>query len=127
MIEELRSPEVVRTLSYYLKEQPILDWQFFFVLGIFLGAALAANLFRDVTVQLVPDSWRSRFGPGMARRAVVAFIGGVVAMYGARLAGGCPSGHGLSGLSQLSVSGFLAAAGFFAGGIIMARLIYRGR
>ena len=48
-------------------------------------------------------------------------------MFGARLAGGCPSGHGLSGLSQLAVSGFLAAAGFFAGGIIMARLLYRGK
>lgn len=127
MIEELRVPEIVTTLSYYIKEKPVFDWQFLFVLGIFLGAAIAAHLFRDVSVQLVPDSWRERFGPSPLKRALAAFVGGVVAMFGARLAGGCPSGHGLSGLSLLSVSGFLAAAGFFVGGIIMARLLYRGR
>ena len=43
---------------------------------------------------------------------------------GARLAGGCPSGHGLSGLSQLAVSGFVALAFFFGGGWVTARLLY---
>ena len=41
-----------------------------------------------------------------------------------RLAGGCPSGHGLSGLSQLAVSGFVALAFFFGGGWVTARLLY---
>jgi len=94
------------------------------VTGIFLGAFLAAKLFRDFKIQAVPDSWRQRFGPGAGLRAAVAFFGGIIAMFGARLADGCPSGHGLSGLSQLSVSGFLSAAGFFLGGILMARLVY---
>jgi len=127
MAERLFAPEVATTLSYYLKEKPVLDWQFLFVLGIALGSFLAARLYRDFRVQLVPDSWRQRFGGNVARRAVVAFVGGAVAMFGARLADGCPSGHGLSGLSQLAVSGFIAAAGFFAGGIVMARLLYKGK
>jgi len=75
----------------------------------------------------VPDTWRARFGDGVGLRALAAFVGGVVAMFGARLADGCPSGHGLSGMSQLAVSGYLAGAGFFAGGILMARLLYRGK
>lgn len=124
MVERVFSPEFVASLSYYVKTKPIFDWQFLFVIGIFLGAFIAAVLFRDFTVQAVPDSWKAVFGPGYGRRALTAFCGGIVAMFGARLAGGCPSGHGLSGISQMSVSGFLAGAGFFIGGIIMARLVY---
>ncbi len=124
MAERLYAPDVVATLSYYIKEKPVLDWQFLFVIGIGLGAFLAAVLFRDFRIQAVPDMWRQRFGGKTALRALTALIGGAVAMFGARLAGGCPSGHGLSGLSQLAISGFVAAAGFFIGGIIMARLVY---
>ncbi len=127
MAERLYAPEVVTTLSYYLKEKPVVDWQFLFVLGIALGAFLAARVSGDFRVRFVPDSWRERFGGSAALRAVAAFLGGAVAMFGARLADGCPSGHGLAGLSQLAVSGFLAAAGFFAGGVLMARLLYRGK
>ena len=124
MVERVFSPDTVASLSYYLKERPVIDWQFLFVSGIFLGAFLAAKLSGDFMIQAVPDSWRKRFGPGIGLRAIVAFVGGIIAMFGARLADGCPSGHGLSGLSQLSVSGFLSAAGFFLGGILMARLVY---
>ena len=127
MLEQFVSPEAVATLSYYLKEKPIFDWQFLFVLGIFAGAYLAAKLGKDFKVQAVPDMWQERFGKAQAPRAVVAFLGGIVAMYGARLAGGCPSGHGLSGLSQLALSGFVSAAFFFIGGIVMARIVYGNR
>jgi uncharacterized protein len=48
-------------------------------------------------------------------------------MLGARLADGCPSGHGLSGLMQLSVSGFAALALFFGSGVLLARMIYLKR
>jgi uncharacterized membrane protein YedE/YeeE len=54
-------------------------------------------------------------------------VGGVVAMIGARLADGCPSGHGLSGLMQLSLSGFSALAFFFGTGVLVANLVYRRR
>lgn len=127
MAERLYAPEAVTTLAYYLKEKPVIDWQFLFVIGIGIGAFLGAAFFRDLRVQALPDMWRERFGGGLGLRALVAFVGGVVAMFGARLADGCPSGHGLSGLSQLAVSGFVAAAGFFLGGIIMARLVYGRR
>ena len=48
-------------------------------------------------------------------------------MLGARMADGCPSGHGLSGMMQLSVSAFLALAMFFGTGVVVAGLIYRRR
>jgi len=127
MAERLYAPEVVTTLAYYLKEKPIVDWQFLFVCGIALGAFVAAKLAGDFKVQFLPDSWQARFGSNPWPRAVAAFVGGAVAMFGARLADGCPSGHGLSGMSQMAISGYVAGACFFAGGILMARLVYRGK
>jgi len=48
-------------------------------------------------------------------------------MMGARMADGCPSGHGLSGMMQLSVSSFIALAMFFGTGVIVARRLYKRR
>ncbi len=55
----------------------------------------------------------------------MAFGGGVLMGLGARWAGGCTSGHGISGTMQLALSSWIAAACFFAGGIAGAMLIYR--
>jgi hypothetical protein len=64
------------------------DWQLMFVIGIFGGGLLASLLSGDFKVQGVPDMWQERFGPGAFKRGIVAFAGGVVALFGARLAGG---------------------------------------
>ena len=56
-----------------------------------------------------------------------AFFGGIVAMVGARMADGCPSGHGLSGMMQLSVSAFVALAMFFGVGVLVAHIVYGRR
>jgi uncharacterized membrane protein YedE/YeeE len=99
-------------------------WFQTFALGIPLGALLAAFLFNDFKWQAVPPLWRARFGPSAVKRGVVAFLGGAIAMIGVRLAMGCPSGLGLSGMVELSLSGFLGFAVFFAGGAIMALVLY---
>ena len=44
--------------------------------------------------------------------------------FGARLAGGCTSGHGISGALQLSVGSWIALACFFAGGSLIAQVMY---
>ncbi len=44
--------------------------------------------------------------------------------FGARLAGGCTSGHGISGALQLSVASWLSLACFLIGGVITAHLLY---
>jgi uncharacterized membrane protein YedE/YeeE len=62
-----------------------------------------------------------------ARRYRDAFIGGVLIILGARLAGGCTSGHIISGITQLAVSGVLFGAAVFASGMLTARLIKGGR
>jgi uncharacterized membrane protein YedE/YeeE len=124
MIERVFSSEGVANNVYYLSKGVKFDWQFLFVIGIFIGSLIASLSSGTFSQQPVPEMWKSKYGAGVGKRAVVAFIGGIVAMYGARLAGGCPSGHGLSGLIQLSVSGFIAAACFFGAGIFMASIVY---
>jgi uncharacterized membrane protein YedE/YeeE len=127
MIESVAAPERVRSMAYFLKEAPKVDWQFMFLAGILLGSLAASLASRTFKVAPVPDSWSGRFGPAVRPRAVAGFLGGVLAMYGARLADGCPSGHGLSGSLQLAVSGYVALACFFAGGLITARLVFGGK
>jgi uncharacterized protein len=95
------------------------------VVGIVFGALAASLADRSFKIEAVPPIWAERFGTSPGVRAVGAFLGGIVAMFGARMAGGCPSGHGMSGLMQLSVSGFIAMAGFFAAGVLVAHLVYR--
>jgi len=94
------------------------------VLGILIGSLVAAVTSGSFRWQAVPDMWQERFGPSISKRASFAFFGGILAMFGARLADGCPSGHGLSGSLQLAVSGFIALACFFIGGMIVARILY---
>jgi uncharacterized membrane protein YedE/YeeE len=100
------------------------NWQLLFVLGVIMGSFLSSKLSGEFKWQTVPNMWRERFGPHPIKRGVIAFVGGIIALIGARLAGGCPSGHGLSGLAQLSVSGFIALAFFFIGGLATAKILY---
>jgi uncharacterized membrane protein YedE/YeeE len=58
-------------------------------------------------------------------RAPIAFLAGFVMLLGARIAGGCTSGHGISGMAQLSVGSTVAVAAMFAGGILAATLLRR--
>jgi hypothetical protein len=64
------------------------------------------------------------FGPGALARVLVALAGGMILGFGARWAGGCTSGHGISGTLQLAVGSWLAAICFFIGGIATAMTIF---
>ena len=125
LIEKTVAGDHVENNAYYQSKKVKIDWQFMFVVGILIGAFIASMIDRSFKVEGVPPVWCGRFGRKASVRAVGAFLGGIVAMFGARLAGGCPSGHGLSGLMQLSLSGFLAMAGFFGAGVLVANLVYR--
>lgn len=125
MIEKVIAPEHMSTLDYFIKTVPRIDWQWMFVIGIFIGALIAAVSSGSFRWQALPDMWQERFGSNSrGKRALFAFVGGTIAMFGARLADGCPSGHGLSGSLQLALSGFISLVCFFVGGMIVAHLIY---
>lgn len=110
----------------YWKSMPLKwDYGVWFLIGIPLGAFLSAVLSGTWRFELVPEVWKERFGPSVANRFVAAFLGGVVIMYGARLAGGCTSGHGISGGLQLALSSWLFLAVMFATGLGVSAVLFR--
>jgi uncharacterized protein len=124
MVGNLFSKGHTGNLKFYQDTKPKVEWQVMLVLGMLLGAVIAAATGGEIAAAWVPALWESRFGPGVALRLGVAFLGGVLLAYGARLAGGCTSGHGISGALQLSVSSWVALACFFIAGIATAMLLY---
>ncbi len=88
LIEKYIYPERFAALEYFVRVVPKVDWQFMFVIGIFIGAFISAITSKSFKLTAVPDLWRSRFGPGILKRGFFAFIGGAIAMFGARLADG---------------------------------------
>jgi uncharacterized protein len=74
-------------------------------------------------VPLVPEfySWKSLFS---LKGLTIIAGGGFLVGFGARYAGGCTSGHAISGLSALQVSSLIAVVGFFIGGLLMTHLIF---
>lgn len=126
-LERAVSPDHVANNEYYTETKVRVDWQFMLVVGIVLGALIASGTDGSFRLEGVPPAWEERFGPSIGKRAVAALIGGGVAMVGARLADGCPSGHGLSGMMQLSVSSFVALGMFFGAGVLVAHLVYARR
>ena len=127
MAERAVAPTVTETNSYYDETGIALDWQFMLVIGIFLGALVSSLADRSFKLEKVPPIWEQRFGRSVWKRSLGAILGGIIAMVGARLADGCPSGHGLSGMMQLSVSAFVALALFFGTGVLVAHIVYAGR
>lgn len=87
-IEQIFDAQRVAKMPYFLKEAPKIDWQFLFVAGIFVGALISSTTSKSFRWQALPERWEKRFGPSIPKRAVVAFIGGAIAMIGARLADG---------------------------------------
>ena len=92
-----------------------ITWQ---VIGVALGAVVAARLARRIRVQV--DGQKTL---GTSRRLLTAFSGGLLAGLGARIAAGCTSGMGLSGAATLSIAGFTFLVTFFAAGMIVSRLV----
>jgi len=127
LLERTLVEDHVASNEYYTKTKVRIDWQFMLVVGIILGAFIASTMDKSFRIENVPPTWEERFGSSIGKRAFWAFTGGVVAMVGARLAGGCPSGHGLSGMMQLSLSSFVALAMFFGVGVLVAHIVYRRR
>lgn len=119
--------ETVSANTYWAKNAFKLDYGTLFLVGTMLGGFLSALLAGTLKAETVPTVWAERFGPSVSKRLAVAFLGGVVAMYGARLANGCTSGNGITGGLQLALSGWVFLAVMFPTGIATAFLLFRPR
>lgn len=126
------APEHAASNLYYLKEygandggfRPIVDWQMALDVFLVIGGFLSARLAGPLRVERVPTLWAARFGHSVTRRYLAAFAGGFLLLIGARMAGGCTSGHAISGGLQLAVSSWTFIVSMFASGIIAAALLF---
>jgi len=110
------------------KDLPLkIGWEGMLVLGVFLGSLLSSVLSGDRAPSAVPAVGKGRFDGGAAKRLIVAFLGGALMMFGARLALGCTSGHGISGGLQLAASSWLFVAVFFTAASATAFALDHGK
>ena len=119
-------------------------WNLLVVIGAMLGGFVAANFLSNpsnVSVssatilqlnklgidvpngKLLPNAIFSINALKSTKNIIILLIGGILIGFGSRYAGGCTSGHAISGLSNLQRQSLKAAIGFFVGGLIMAHFI----
>jgi hypothetical protein len=119
-------------------------WNLMVVVGAILGGFFASNyLSVDTMVEINPKTINSLEGMGFenpgetyvpeeiygwkaitsVKGLLVLIIGGILIGFGTRYAGGCTSGHAISGLSNLQIPSLIAVIGFFIGGLIMTFFI----
>jgi hypothetical protein len=125
MIEGWFRGDKVKERPYFQKYAPVIEWGWMLVLGVVVGAFISSVVSGSFELKWVPDRWAAAFGPSPWLRLIGAFVGGILMGIGSRWAGGCTSGHGISGTLQLAVSSWVAVLAFFAGGIATAFFLYR--
>ncbi len=136
------APSSISFFNYDWKSTGL--WNMVFALGIVIGGFLGGWVFANpepialstATINdlsalgiqdfngLVPDdifSWENLL---TWQGIVFLVLGGFLTGFGARYAGGCTSGHAISGLSDLQAGSLVAVIGFFVGGLIVTHLIY---
>ena len=120
-------------------------WNLAVVAGAIIGGFIAANyLSYDTAVNIDPDTVTTLENLGFQsagdaylpnelfaiealtdlKSLIILLVGGILIGFGARYAGGCTSGHAISGLSNLQLPSLIAVIGFFTGGLIMVHLIF---
>lgn len=124
MIERAVSRKKVESMPYYREVTPTADWQWMILPGVIIGGFVSAVVSGTFDLVSVPPLFAATFGADPLFRFAVALAGGIIMGFGARCAGGCTSGHGISGTLQLSVASWVAVACFFAGGILVAGMLF---
>jgi len=131
-------------ISYFNFDWKNQIWNLVFVGGAVLGGWIASNFLDSNQVLGLSESTIAdlaklniNFDGGLAPEQIfnwsslltikgflVLVVGGFLVGFGARWAGGCTSGHAITGLSNLQIPSLIAVIGFFIGGLIMTFLIY---
>ncbi len=115
-------PSFASSNPYLVKMGSFLQPESVLVIGLLIGGFLAS---RTAGTKAPAATAIHANETSNTRRYANAFMGGVLIVFGARLAGGCTSGHIISGITQLSLSGMLFGAGVFMSGIVTAKMIRR--
>lgn len=133
-----------RWVDYFKVEWKDKTWNLVFLLGTAIGGYIAHTfLTPDSTVAIAESTKQNLLDLGFANPGaeylpqeifswdnlkslqgmIMLLGGGVLVGFGTRYAGGCTSGHAITGLSNLELPSLVAVIGFFMGGLIMTHLI----
>ena len=99
-------------------------WELLFLGGAFLAGLLISILKKEFQFKLIYSNWERFKGTSKPKRIIWSLIGGFVLVFGARMAGGCTSGHILSGGMQLAASSLVFAIFTFIGLLVTGKLFY---
>ncbi|RZS93301.1 YeeE/YedE family protein [Aquimarina brevivitae] len=134
-----------RTTHFFRFDWKSQRWNLLVVLGAIIGGFIGAHLlstttdvaihpevihelntlgFNDAGSAYLPEKLfdTSVFGDGIS--LIFLIVGGFLVGFGARYAGGCTSGHAISGLSNFQLPSLIAVIGFFIGGLVMVHLLF---
>ena len=101
------------------------SWELIFLTGAMLSGLVGSLIRKDFKIQLIHSGWSKTQGKSKSKRIIWAYIGGFIMLIGARMAGGCTSGHVISGGMQIAVSSLLFGAFVFAGLLFTGKYFYR--
>lgn len=112
----------------YFQRETVLsgrDWRLPFLGGLVLGGFVSALLGGGWSPTWALGMFDARIGWGPAGKVAWMFVGGLFIGFGTRLAGGCTSGHGIFGLSNLEIPSLVTTVSFMAAGVVTTNLLYR--
>ncbi len=133
-----------RYASFFRIDWKDFKWNLMVVVGAVIGGFLAVNFLSDQSVSsinpktvselnelgfgkvghtLVPDEIFALDTIGSIKNWVLWIVGGILVGFGTRYAGGCTSGHAITGLSSLQRPSLIAVIGFFIGGLLMVNFL----
>ncbi len=111
--------------DYFEKIKTPGHWELIFLAGAFLAGLIISLTKKDFKFKLIYSRWEKYKGKSKTKRILWAFTGGFLVIFGARMAGGCTSGHILSGGMQIAFSSLFFAVFVFVGLLITGKLFYK--
>ena len=110
----------------YLKEvEDSGSWEAILLLGaLFGGFITSVFITKSFRISFIPTGWKKYKNNSIVSRLLWSFGAGFVMIIGARLAGGCTSGHFLSGMSQMAISSMIFGAVVMIALVVTGKLFY---
>lgn len=131
--------------EYFKKDWKERSWALVMIVGLLIGGFISSNFLSTNTINLNPvtvqeladlgfqNAGKSSIVPAeifsmdsllSVKGFLILIMAGVCIGFGTRYAGGCTSGHAITGLSSFQLPSLIAVIGFFAGGLIMTWVLF---